>query len=243
MRYTTEKDIRYGNIHYFCARIGGSPVTCYVLRGKEGDMLIDTGIAFMYRELAGYLSDYDIRYILLTHAHMDHDGNAARLRRALNAEILLGERDRELVGHFERQPVRATSPKYRLRNMQQNFCGRMRIFRSEPYTPDILLNSGSNILRELGFNAETVMLPGHTLGSVGVLSGNVLYCGDAFTAIWGKPDITPHAASVEAMIRSLERITELSPEWLATGHGLPLRMREARPVIRKYLLMHKYKLK
>ena len=45
------------------------------------------------------------------------------------------------------------------------------------------------------------------------------------------------------MIRSLERITELSPEWLATGHGLPLRMREARPVIRKYLLMHKYKLK
>jgi len=70
-----------------------------------------------------------------------------------------------------------------------------------------------------------------------VLSEGVLYCGDAFTAMWGKPDITPHATSIAAMEKSLRRILEISPEWLATGHGLPVKMQDARPVIRRYLLM------
>ena len=243
MKCITEKEHSCSSINYLCASIGGSPMTCYVLRGKKGDMLIDTGISLVYKSLREYISHYDIRYVLLTHAHTDHDGNAARLRKELDAEIFLSGRDRELVGHFERQPVKATSPRYRVRNIQQNVCGRMRLFRSAPYTPDILLGSDRNILHEYGFDAETVPLPGHTLGSVGVLSDGVLYCGDAFTAMWGKPDITPHAASPEAMVRSLERILELSPEWLATGHGLPVKMSEARPVIRKYLLMHRHQLK
>lgn len=243
MRYITEKEKSCGSIRYFCVYVGGSPVTCYVLRGRNGDMLIDTGISLICKRLMEYINPYDIRYILLTHAHTDHDGSAARLRKKLNAEILLGERDRELVGHFERQPVKATSPRYRVRNIQQNICGRMRFFSSAPYTPDILLGSDRSILREHGFDAELIPLPGHTLGSVGVLSEGVLYCGDAFTAIWGKPDITPHAASPAAMARSLERILELSPEWLATGHGLPVKMSKSRPVIRKYLLMHRYQLK
>ena len=87
------------------------------------------------------------------------------------------------------------------------------------------------------------MLPGHTLGSVGVLSDGILYCGDTFTALWGKPDITPHAASLNAMARSLERIIEISPKWLACGHGLPVKMRDARSVMKKYLFLRQDLLK
>ena len=240
MKYTTEHNIKFDGIHYFCAEIMGSPVTCYVLRGRDGDLLIDTGIPFMYKALEEYLSHFDIRYILLTHAHVDHDGNAERLRKSLGAEILLGERDRELIGHYGRQPVKATFRRYRLRNIQQNFCGRMKLFSTKPYVPDILLNgSNTDILRELGFDADIIMLAGHTLGSVGVLSRNVLYCGDAFTAMWKKPDITPHAASVAAMAGSLEKIISLSPKWLACGHGLPVNMRDARLVMKKYLFTFK----
>ena len=240
MKYTTEHIKQFGSIHYFCAEILGSPVTCYVLRGRDGDMLIDTGMPFMRKALEGYISDFDIRYILLTHAHVDHDSNAEKLRKSLGAEILLGERDRELIGHYGRQPVKATFRRYRLRNIQQNFCGKMKLFSTKPYVPDILLNShNTGVLRELGFDADVIMLPGHTLGSVGVLSEDVLYCGDAFTAMWKKPDITPHAASVAAMAGSLERIIGISPKWLACGHGLPVTMRDARPVMKKYLFSYR----
>ncbi|WP_297961803.1 MBL fold metallo-hydrolase [uncultured Ruminococcus sp.] len=241
MKIITEKTRSFGNIHYFCAYVGGSPLSSYVLCGRNGDMLIDTGISLVYRRLAEYISGFDIRYIFLTHAHTDHDSNAERLRRETGAEIILGERDRELIGHFGRQPVKATSPRYRLRNVQQNLMGGMKLFSTKPYTPDIFLGSGDRYaLRELGFDAEVVPLAGHTLGSLGVLSEGVLYCGDAFTAIWRKPDITPHAASLAAMERSLQRMLDIAPEWLATGHGLPVEMREARPVIKKYLLMGRH---
>ena len=84
-----------------------------------------------------------------------------------------------------------------------------------------------------------VPLPGHTFGSVGVIGNGVLYCGDAFTALWKRPDITPHAVSPKLMRKSLERIAALSPEWLACGHGLPMRFEKALPVIEEYLSKNK----
>ncbi|OPZ21606.1 MAG: Hydroxyacylglutathione hydrolase [Firmicutes bacterium ADurb.BinA205] len=224
------------NIHYICMHIGGSPVTCYVINGKDGSLLIDTGFYFCCDRLREWLSQFNIRHILLTHAHVDHDFNAAKLRKSTGAQILLSEKDVPLIGNYRSQPVKATMRKYRLRNVQQNVCGGMKLFSTRPYSPDIVIKpQDSGILRSLGYDADIVPLPGHTLGSVGVLADGVLYCGDAFTAIWGRPDITPHAASLKAMRHSLKRILKISPQWLATGHGLPVSMDKARPVIINYL--------
>ena len=76
-----------------------SDITCYVLRGKHGDLLIDTGMPQIWNGLHKWLSRYDIRYILLTHAHADHDWNAARLQKA-GVKILLSEYDRDLRQNY-----------------------------------------------------------------------------------------------------------------------------------------------
>lgn len=242
MKIITDDKFRTGSIRYICMYVGGSPVTCYVLHGKNGDMLIDTGIPFCHAALKNWLSDCNIRHIFLTHAHVDHDSNAAILRRELGSEIILGQHDLPLIGHYGRQPVKPTHEKYRLRNIQQNICGKMKIFSTKPYRPDILVTEENcNILRSLGYDAEIIPLSGHTLGSIGVLSDGVLYCGDAFTAIWGKPAITPHATSPKLMCRSLERILKLSPKWLATGHGLPVSFSSSQPVISEYLAERRLK--
>ena len=236
MKITTNHTHHTENITYICMYPANSPVTCYVIKGRNGDMLIDTGFYFTYPHLMKWLKNFNIRHIFLTHAHVDHDYNAAKLRKELGAEIILGQNDLPIIGHYGRQPVKATSPEYKLRNIQQNICGKMKIFSTKPYRPDIIITPDNrNILHELGYNADIIPLPGHTLGSMGVLSENVLYCGDAFTAIWGKPDITPHAASLKLMRRSLERILKISPEWIASGHGLPLKMASSEPVIKQYL--------
>lgn len=236
MKIITNIEKPESNIHFICMYMCSSPVTCYVIKGKNGDMLIDTGFYLTYPHLLGWLGNYNIRHIFLTHAHVDHDYNAARLKKELNAEIFLGQQDLPLIGHYSRQPVKATADKYRIRNIQQNVCGRMKLFSTRLYRPDILVTSDSrSILRKLGYNADIIPLAGHTLGSMGILSDNVLYCGDAFTAMWGKPDITPHAVSIKLMEHSLKRILKISPDWLATGHGLPVNMAFARPVIIEYL--------
>ncbi len=225
----TDRDIGFGGIRYYAQ--GG--VTCYVIKGSRGGLLIDTGLPQVWPGLRRWLGGYDVRCVLLTHAHADHDWNAAKLRRA-GKILLLNERDKTLRRHFMSQRVKPTSPRYAFRNFTQWINGSL--FRSPPYDADIYFGSHDRgLLRELGFDADIIPLPGHTYGSAGVLSGGVLYCGDAFTGLWKRPDITPHAVSPRLMRRSLERIVRLSPEWLACGHGLPIRFDKALPVIESYL--------
>ena len=221
--------IREGRILFYAQ----SDVTCYVLRGSKSDLLIDTGLPFTRRGMLRWLHHYRIQHILLTHAHPDHDWNAAYLQRN-GAKLLLSSRDRWLRQDFLSQKVQPTAPRYRLRNVVQ--CVGGALVKSPAYEADVYLrDSDAGYLHSLGFDAELIPLPGHTYGSVGVLSDGVLYCGDAFTALWGKPDITPHAVHPALMCRSLARILKLQPEWLACGHGLPVRMRDAAPVIHQYL--------
>ena len=210
-----------------------SDITCYVLRGRRGDLLIDTGLPQTWRAMRRWLTQYNVRWVLLTHAHPDHDWNAAKLQRQ-GAKLILSVHDRDLRQHFLAQPVHPTAPRYRLRNVMQ--CAGGAVVRSPHYEPDIWIGEqDSGLLRELGFDAEIIPLPGHTLGSVGVLCGKTLICGDAFTMLWKRPDITPHAHDIAQMQDSLRRILALAPERLCCGHGLPAAMREARPVIAEYL--------
>ncbi len=222
--------IRTGHINL----LAQSDVTLYILRGQAGDLLVDTGFYMHRRSLLHWIADYDVKWIFLTHGHPDHDWNAAAAAKKTGAKILLHEADRNLPRNFQSQPVQPTADRWRLRNLTQNFGGAL--VKTPAYTPDILFGEADGgLLRTYGFDAEIVHLPGHTRGSSGILCGDVLYCGDAFTAIFGKPDITPHATDPAQMNASLRKILEIRPKWLACGHGFPVRMRDAEPVIRAYL--------
>jgi glyoxylase-like metal-dependent hydrolase (beta-lactamase superfamily II) len=96
-------------------------------------------------------------------------------------------------------------------------------------------NSDTEVLKELGIDAEVVPLPGHTLGLSGILKDGVLYCGDAFTCLGGAPRISPNVYDVELMKDSLRKILGINPEWIAPGHGYPCKWEVARPVIERYL--------
>ncbi|MBO4637041.1 MAG: MBL fold metallo-hydrolase [Clostridiales bacterium] len=220
---TTEPRIRY-LIH------GGT--TCYLLKTEGSTLLIDTGLFGNLKALDRWLGGCKVDYVFLTHGHADHDWNARALQKR-GAKIILSEKDKDLPRHFMSQPVKPTMPKYRFRNFTQLVSGS--VFRTHRYTPDILIGDDRDYLKSLGFDAQIIPLPGHTYGSLGILSDNILYCGDAFTALWKKPDITPHAVSIELMKESLRKILEIDPERLACGHGWPVSMEAARPVIESYL--------
>lgn len=98
-------------------------------------------------------------HLLLTHGHGDHMGGAADLKDLFpQIQIVLGEKDLEMIGDGEKSMSNAVAPYAR------------------PFVPDILVKEGDRIVS--GSMTFTVMeTPGHTRGGVTYIKNNELYCG------------------------------------------------------------------
>lgn len=152
-------------------RLRGAISNAYLLLG-ERPVLVDTGApGDLPRLLAGLktagVAPKDLALILLTHGHSDHAGCAAELRRRSGAKIALHAFDAPLA-KAGRNGVLAP----------QEFLGRLiRPFVDEPFEsfePDLAFHADFD-LSPYGVNAEVLLTPGHTPGSVSV----VLASGEA----------------------------------------------------------------
>ena len=91
------------------------------------------------------------------------------------------------------------------------------------YVPDVVITSeGADIFEKYGYDCSVVFLPGHTLGSMGIKAGDVLYCGDAYAVISGQPMVPLHVTDIDMMNKSVSKIKAIGPKYLACGHGIPL---------------------
>ena len=74
-------------------------VNAHLIRSPQGCILVDAGIPGSERRIGRVLARHglsfaDIKLIVVTHAHTDHAGSAARLRASSGAPILAHERTR-----------------------------------------------------------------------------------------------------------------------------------------------------
>lgn len=149
----------------------------HLVRNAAACVLVDTGVpgseGKIARSLARHgLSFRDIKLIVLTHAHADHAGNAARLRDLSGAPILAHEGDAETYSQ-------ADAPAYR----PAGSFGRLLLnkayddTRYRGFEPDILMN-GEQPFNLLDFAIDGIVrhTGGHTPGSIVVelASGDVL---------------------------------------------------------------------
>ena len=194
----------------------------YALHGEQGDMLIDTGTGTMVHQLDDWIkeTDLNVRWAFLTHGHFDHTWNCRFLKQKYGTQIILHEKDRELLALGETRTLYAS--KYCNKAVTE-MCNEINEV-CAPYAPvckvDYYIgNEDTGFLRTLGFDADIVMLPGHTSGSVGVMQGKVLYCGDACSAKNGQYFTAMFGDEPESIIASENRIFELNPIIIAPGHG------------------------
>ena len=204
----------------FCTGLAKDKPLVYVLRGKDGDMLVDTGTEEVTRQIDRWIrrNRFDIKWIFLTHAHFDHTWNAQFFKRKYGAKVILHEKDRRLFSLREESELKATETKSnwfaQLGNKLENT--KMRPFCRVDY---FLNDSDTGFLRELGFDADVVMLPGHTKGSMGIMQGKVIYAGDAVAAKSGDYYTMNIGEQTEAIFESEQKIFDLKPLVIAPGHG------------------------
>ena len=135
--------------------------------------------------------------------------------------IWLNRKDVTLIRNFSSQPQQPLDERFTKRVKKITFWTGTFV-KSKAYQPDVIISGDdSETPRKYGYDFDIVELPGHTLGSMGILKGDTLYCGDAFVIFNGEPSLPVHAASLELMSASAEKIRVLAPRFIACGHGLP----------------------
>ena len=203
------------NVHSF--RVGVS--YSYLIEGEGGVVLVDAG----YRGYANrilrrlrLLGRDDLRLIYITHAHLDHYGSAAELRRLTGARVAVHRADAEAIARGDTQlgVVRSWG---KLMAMAMPVVERY--LRPEPTRADVIFD-GRESLEEYGIDGVVLHTPGHTRGSTTLLvDGRLAFVGDLAST-----RIRPHgqwfyASDWDELARSLEYVQRLNPEWVYTGHG------------------------
>ena len=211
-------------------------INCHLIIGEHGCVLVDTGLpgteARIGQALARHgLSFAAIRLIVITHAHVDHAGNAARLRTLSGAPI---------VAH------RADLPHY-TQEVPMAFCatgwfGRLFLKTGlilqpyQPFIPDLLLSGDEHLdLAPFGFAGVVRHTPGHTAGSISIeLASKAAMVGDLIASgvLLGGLVRTGHAKrppfedDPAATAAALQRLLDAGMEHFYMGHGGPLAAEE-----------------
>ncbi len=201
-------------------------VNCYLVKTPTGYILIDTGLPKRRSDLVRELETAgcklgDLNLIIITHGHLDHNGNTAYLRERYDAKIAMHGGDLAMAesGDMFRGVKGLTVAVIRL------LLPLVGMSRYDSFSPDIILEEGQD-LSEYGFDARVVHVPGHSKGSIGVLTaGGDLFCGDILGNT-GKPARTTLIDDPDELDASVERLRTLEIKTVYSGHGKPFLMEQ-----------------
>lgn len=211
-------------------------LNAYLLIGNKGCILVDAGLPGSESKIEKVLhqqglSFKTIKLIVITHAHVDHAGNAALLRELSGAPIAAHEND---VTHFRQETPMTFCP--------TGWFGRLFLktpLMHEPYqgfAPDILLSNRDVLdLNPYGIPGAIKHTPGHTAGSISIeLTTKDALVGDLIASgiLLGGLLRTTHAIrppfeeNPRAVGLALRRLLDSGMERFYMGHGGPLEIHE-----------------
>lgn len=207
--------------------LGG--VNCYLVTGGDGFILIDTGTPEKRTDLDTELENAgcklgNLRLIVLTHGDYDHAGNAAYLRDKYGTRVAMHHDD---SGRVERADWN-----WNLKPKPDKFDLLFRVVslfikpgKFDVFEPDVYVEDEQG-LSDYGLDATVLHLPGHTKGSIGILTTDKsLFCGDLMDSM-GKPSLQFFIDDMAAANASLERLRSLGVGTVYPGHGKPFRLEQ-----------------
>ena len=201
-------------------------VNCYLVKTPSGFILIDTGLPKRHRDLERELETAgckpgDLKLIIITHGHLDHNGNTAYLREKYGAKIAMHGGDSVMTESGDMfRGVKGLA--VAIIKIMLPLIG---MSRYDSFKPDIILEEGHD-LSEHGLDARVVHVPGHSKGSIGVLTtAGDLFCGDILGNT-GKPEKTTIVDDSAELDASVDRLRTLEIETVYPGHGKPFRMEQ-----------------
>jgi hydroxyacylglutathione hydrolase len=233
-------------------RIDLKGVNAYLLKSNEKFILVDTGgytildkeLNNRRREIETKLDEAgckieNLKLIILTHGDYDHTSNADYLRKKYKCKIAMHADDEHLVKDLDytksMEDIKFKSFVFKIflffmKNKILNANNKI-IKILEKFTPDILIDESFSLL-DLGFSAKIIHIPGHTHGSIVIVTDNGdLIAGDVFQNAF-RPTLAPNAYNFELLNEGIKRLKGLVRiKTIYPGHGKPFEASEIKQLI------------
>jgi glyoxylase-like metal-dependent hydrolase (beta-lactamase superfamily II) len=193
-------------------------INCYLVREDDGFTLVDTCFRGAHRFILQFVTTANtpVKRIILTHAHPDHVGSLDALRERLpSVELIISSREQRLYeSDFSLDAEEAQS----------------RISRGS--FPRCKTNVDRTVVEgdTIG-SLRVISAPGHTPGQIALFDvrNSALIVGDAFSSLFGLyvaghlnwlcPFPTWATWDANTAYDSAQRLVQIAPSYLVTGHG------------------------
>ena len=195
--------------------------------------LVDAGLRGATRRLVAALAAInaqpeDVTRIVCTHAHLDHVGDARRLRTRTGGELEIHEDDADFVRRGTAPPRDATQPVARVFGFLQR----------RQAASEVDGTFAENDLLPVAGGLRVLHTPGHTPGHCSFLHepSGVLVTGDALVNLRGRMNYSFALTCTDFRMSqdTADRLGEVDYELVAFTHGPEIR-HQARQAVRAFL--------
>jgi glyoxylase-like metal-dependent hydrolase (beta-lactamase superfamily II) len=204
----------------------GVPVNAFLVAGQLLAM-VDAGVPGSSRRLLSAINETgrdtaDLRFVLVTHHHVDHIGSLASVVHETGAAVLAHPREVPIIeGRVPPPPKVGRSWGSRLRI---SLSERLGANEAPPVAVEYPLQDDTVLV---GSGLRAIHTPGHTAGHLAYVhsASGTLFVGDAAANILGRltKPIANHDEDYEAMIASLRKMAEAEFDTACFGHGRPIK--------------------
>ncbi len=184
---------------------------CYILLSDDAFSVIDPSVSYadavkLYPKISGLKAEY----VILTHGHIDHAWEIESYVE-MGCQAVISKKDAEIISKSNM-------------NCYEFLSGPIDSYKGEFITFD----DGDELVT-CGKTFSVIATPGHTAGSVSLVTDDVIFTGDTLFAggVFGRYDL-PTSDGVSLM-HSLKKLFEL-PEHLTvySGHGGPTTIKKTK---------------
>lgn len=198
----------------------------FLLIGRKGGLvLVDAGNPGDGKKIIRAVeeADYrpeDISLIVITHGHRDHVGGLAELQERLSVKAIVHREDVKALTEGKEPEV---VPVRLIGSLIEPILPE----RDIPLPPDKpeVIEEEKVSLKGFGFEGEVIHIPGHTFGSMGVISEDgTAVIGDLVMGrfiLYGRARLPVFAEDLSDVRDSIRKVLERDPEIIHTSHGGP----------------------
>ena len=221
--------------------VGHGYYNAFLVSNNGKHILIDSGVEGKEDKIVRNIkhlgiSPDSISLLIITHVHGDHVGCAKFFQETYHIPVLIHQNEYEVAKRGKIDELIIGTPKKKLAELVKKRAH----YYFPAFTPDIIMDKDTLLLKQYGLNGRIFLVAGHSLGSIAIEMGESVFIGDLLRGcIISRKRPAFHFFSIDnkGLVEAIKELIDKNYQNYYVGHGGPLK----KSAIEKFLIKNSTK--